>query len=42
METAPYIDRGRTIVPLSFIDDALNVNVDYDKETGHVLITSKN
>ncbi len=40
LELAPYIDRGRTIVPLSFIHDALNVNVDYDKETGHVLITS--
>ena len=40
MEVTPYIDRGRTIVPLSFIHDALNVDVQYDKETGHVLITS--
>ena len=40
MEVTPYIDRGRTIVPLSFIHDALGVNVEYDKETGHVLITS--
>lgn len=40
MEVTPYIDRGRTIVPLSFIHDALGVNIEYDKETGHVLITS--
>ncbi|MGV3614563.1 MAG: stalk domain-containing protein [Fimbriimonas sp.] len=41
LETAPYLDRGRTIVPLSFLSDALNVTIEYDKETGHVLITSK-
>lgn len=40
LEVAPYIDRGRTIVPLSFLHDALNVNIEYDKETGHVLITT--
>jgi len=40
MERAAYIASGRTIVPLSFIRDALNVNVQYDKATGHVLITS--
>jgi hypothetical protein len=40
MEKAPYIDRGRTIVPLSFIREALKVNVEYDKTSGHVLITS--
>jgi hypothetical protein len=40
MEVTPYLDRGRTIVPLSFIHDALGVNVEYDKETGHVLMTS--
>jgi hypothetical protein len=39
METVPYLDRGRTIVPLSFLRDALKVNVDYDKKTNHVLIT---
>lgn len=41
METSPYLDRGRTIVPLSFLRDALAVNVDYDKATGHVLITKR-
>lgn len=39
LEQAPFIERGRTIVPLSFIKDSLDVNVDYDKATGHVLIT---
>jgi hypothetical protein len=39
LELAPYLDHGRTIVPLSFIRDALNVNVEYDKDTNHVLIT---
>jgi len=41
LEYAAFIDRGRTIVPLSFISDALNVNVDVDPKTGHVLITAK-
>lgn len=40
LEVAPYLDRGRTIVPLSFIREALKVNVEYDKATNHVLITS--
>lgn len=40
LERAPYIDRGRTIVPLSFIRSTLNVQVQYDKKTGHVLITT--
>jgi len=41
LELAPYIDRGRTIVPLSFMKDALNVNISFDPGTGHVLITKK-
>ena len=41
LEIAPYIQNGRTIVPLSFIREALNVDVDYDANSGHVLITSK-
>ena len=41
LEMAPYIDHGRTIVPLSFFRDALKVNIDFDKSTGHLLITSK-
>ena len=41
LEMAPYIDRGRTIVPLTFMRDALKVNIDFDPSTGHVLITKK-
>jgi len=41
LELAPFIENGRTIVPLSFIQQSLNVNVEYDPETGHVLITAK-
>lgn len=40
LELAPFLERGRTIVPLSFLRDALNVDVEYDKATGHVLISS--
>jgi len=40
METTPYLDRGRTIVPVSFLRDALKVEIEYDKDTNHVLITS--
>jgi Copper amine oxidase N-terminal domain len=39
LELAPYLDRGRTIVPLSFMKDALGVNIEFDPATGHVLIT---
>ncbi len=41
LEIAPFIERGRTIVPLSFIREGLDVDVQYDAATGHVLITSK-
>ena len=40
MEAAPFIEAGRTIVPLSFIGEALQVNVMFDPATGHVLILS--
>lgn len=38
MEVAPFIDRGRTIVPLSFIEETLSVSIEFDPATGHVLI----
>ncbi len=41
LEMAPFIEAGRTIVPLSFIEESLNVNVEYDAQTGQVLITNK-
>ncbi len=40
LELAPFIENGRTIVPLSFIGDALEVEIEYDAKTGHVLITN--
>ena len=39
-ELAPYIQDGRAIVPLSFVQNTLEMNVQYDAESGHVLITS--
>lgn len=38
MEMAAFLERGRTMVPLSFIKDSLNVEIEYDQSTGHVLI----
>lgn len=40
MEANSYVERGRTIVPLSFVRDALNVKVNYDAATGRLLIES--
>lgn len=40
LELAPFIDRGRSVIPLSFIRDSLDVDVQYDPATGHVLITT--
>jgi hypothetical protein len=42
MERAATLERGRSIVPLSFVKQALDVNVNYDPITGHLDITSKN
>ncbi len=41
LDSTPYIENGRTIVPISFIRDAMDVNVSYDPATGHLLIESK-
>jgi hypothetical protein len=41
MEKKAYIDTGRTIVPLTFIRDALNVKISYDEKSGRLLIESK-
>jgi len=37
---APYIKRGRTMVPLQFIADTLGVNITYDAKTAQIIITS--
>jgi LysM repeat protein len=41
LEVAPFIERGRTIVPLSFVRDALDVKIHYDPKTGNLLIESE-
>ncbi len=40
MERKPFIETGRTIVPLTFIRDALNVKISYDEKSGRLLIES--
>lgn len=40
LEMAPFVDRGRVLVPLSFLVDSLDVKVDYDAATGHVFVSS--
>lgn len=40
MEIAAFLEKGRTIVPLSFIRETLEVEIQFDQKTGHVLITS--
>jgi hypothetical protein len=41
METRPYLEQGRAVVPISFIQDAMDVNVEYDPATGRLRIESK-
>jgi LysM repeat protein len=41
MERKPFIDSGRTIVPLTFVRDALGVKINFDDKTGRLLIESK-
>jgi hypothetical protein len=41
LQMAPYLDDGRTMVPLSFLPMALDVNVQFDQNSGHLLITTK-
>lgn len=40
LEVAPFIEKGRSIIPLSFLTVALNLDIQYDANTGHVLIQS--
>ncbi len=42
LDAAPYVNQGRTMVPLSFLKAAMDVDVQYDAATGHLLVTSKN
>jgi hypothetical protein len=40
LDGVPYINNGRTMIPLSFLQSALNVTVHYDAATGHLQIDS--
>ncbi len=40
MDGKPYLNDGRTMIPLSFLQQAMNVNVNYDPASGHLVITS--
>ncbi len=40
LEIAPYIKQGRTMVPLQFIADTLNVTITFNAETGQICLTS--
>jgi hypothetical protein len=40
LEVAPFIEKGRSMIPLSFMTQALNLDIQYDPNTGHVLIQS--
>lgn len=40
-ELAPFIESNRVLVPLSFVVDSLKVRVDFDPNTGHVVVTTK-
>ncbi len=41
MDGRPYLNDGRTMIPLSFLKQAMNVDVNYDPASGHLVITSK-
>ncbi|MFW5867138.1 MAG: Ig-like domain-containing protein [Armatimonadota bacterium] len=40
LQIAPYIKQGRTMVPLQFLADTLDVTVTLNPETGQILLTS--
>ncbi len=40
LEIAPYIKRGRTMVPLQFIADTLDVTITFNPDSGQICITS--
>ena len=42
MARPAFLEQGRTIVPLSFVGQAMNVDVQYDQASGRLSITSKN
>ncbi len=41
LDGMPYLLTGRTMVPVSFVSEAMDADVQYDAATGHLLITSR-
>jgi hypothetical protein len=41
MELAPYVRQGHTMVPLSFLAEALNLTITFDATRGQLVISSK-
>ncbi len=41
LQKPPFLEQGRAIVPLSFMGEALDVDIQYDPATGRLQITSK-
>ena len=40
MERAPFVENGRTIVPITFVRDAMDVKISFDEKTGRLMIES--
>jgi len=40
LDGAPYLNSGRTMIPVSFLSTAMDATVQYDPVTGHLRITS--
>jgi hypothetical protein len=40
LQVAPYIKRGRTMVPLQFLADTLDVTVTFNPDSGQICLTS--
>ncbi len=41
IQVTPFLDHGRSMVPISFVKEALNVKVHFNARTGHLRIESK-
>jgi len=41
LEKPAFLELGRAIIPMSFLSEGMNLNVQFDPATGHVLITKK-
>jgi LysM repeat protein len=41
LDRKPFVESGRTIVPLTFMRDALDVNLQFDPNTGRMILRSK-